>query len=186
VTYPDGIDVLEHGNEVSAGTGDPPAGLARLATTLEPIYSGYTLAIIDQSRSSLTHRGTHLVNVPSPYRTSDLWDEQDVRYCLLSALYRLNRIIDLYVEKCRLFEEHSPVGLSGNTSDPRIYYEIDAFLGDARRVYESIRKVLWRHYPTPGVNGHVEGLWLRFGDAGGARVADVTGELSVIMIDMCF
>jgi hypothetical protein len=29
-------------------------------------------------------------------------------------------------------------------------------------------------------------LWLKFRDAGGGRVADVTGVLGVIMIGMCF
>jgi hypothetical protein len=32
----------------------------------------------------------------------------------------------------------------------------------------------------------ISGLWLKFRDAGGARVADVIGVLNVIMIGMCF
>ena len=50
--------------------------------------------------------------------------------------------------------EHVPNALRGNTSDPRIYFEVDAFLGDARRVYDSISKVLWKHYV-----GRPKGRW---------------------------
>jgi hypothetical protein len=151
MSSPAAPDMFEHGIEVAAGNGDPPAGLARLATR-EPnsIYSGYTLAIVDRDGSSLNHRVVHLVDVPGPYTASDLWDENDVRYCLRSALYHLNRITDMYVDKCRLFEELQSDSVRGNTSDDRIYFEVDGFLGDARRVYESIRKVLWKHYPTAG------------------------------------
>ena len=150
MTNPALIDVFEHGIEVAVGNGRPPAELACLATTREPIYSGYTLAIVDEDGTSLNHRVVQLVDVPGPYSTSDLWDEHDVRYCLRSGLYHLNRIIDMYMDKCRLFEEIYPDAIRGNAGDDRIYFEVDGFLGDARRVYESIRKVLWKHYPTPG------------------------------------
>ena len=150
VRYPRPIDVFDHGIEVS--NGDPPAELARLATTREPIYSGHTLAIVDQDGSSLNDRVGLLVDVPGSYTPSDLWDEHDVRYCLQSALYHLNRIIDMYVDVCRLFEKHQADAIRGNTCDPPIYFEVDGFLGDARRVYELIRKVLWKHYPTPGTS----------------------------------
>ena len=145
--------MFEHGIELAGVNSHPPAGLVRLATR-EPdlVYSGYTFAILDRDGSSLNHRVVHLVDVPGPYTLSDLWDENDVRYCLRSCLYHLNCVIDMYVDNCRLFEKlHSESKFtSGNVSDGRIYFEVDAFLGDARRVYESIRKVLWRHYPTPG------------------------------------
>ena len=150
MTNPALIDVFEHGIEVAVGNGRPPAEPACLATTREPIYSGYTLAIVDEDGTSLNHRVVQLVDVPGPYSTSDLWDEHDVRYCLRSGLYHLNRIIDMYMDKCRLFEEIYPDAIRGNAGDDRIYFEVDGFLGDARRVYESIRKVLWKHYPTPG------------------------------------
>jgi hypothetical protein len=46
------------------------------------------------------------------------------------------------------FEQIHPKGtaIRGNIGDPRVFYEIDAFLGASRRVYETIRKVLWKHY----------------------------------------
>jgi hypothetical protein len=43
--------------------------------------------------------------------------------------------------------------ICGNTGDPRVFYEIDAFLVAARRVYESIRKILWKHYRNPRAAG---------------------------------
>jgi hypothetical protein len=155
VSSPAAPYVFEHGIEIAVSKGDPPAGLARLASR-EPdsIYSGYTISIIDGDGSSLNHRANHLVDVPGPYQTSDLWDEHNVTYCVRSALYRLDRIIEMYVDKCRLFEEHHPDARRGNTSDPRIYFEVDAFLGDARRVYDSISKVLWKHYV-----GRPRGRW---------------------------
>jgi hypothetical protein len=57
MSSPAAPDMFEHGIEVAAGNGDPPAGLARLATR-EPnsIYSGYTLAIVDRDGSSLSQR----------------------------------------------------------------------------------------------------------------------------------
>ena len=120
------FDVFEHGIVVTSG--EPPTEVVRLATTRQPIYSGYTLAVVDRDGSSLNHRAVHLAEVPVAHRISDFHDERDVRYCLLSVLYHLNRIIDLYVDKCRLFEEYHPVGpSSGNIADPRIYYEVDAF-----------------------------------------------------------
>jgi len=153
VPYPTPADVFEHGIVVADG-GVPPTGLICIATTRQPIYSGYTITIVDRDGSSLNHRANHLVDVPGPYQTSDLWDEHDVTYCLRSALHRLDRIIAMYVDKCRLFEEHHPDTHRGNTSDPRIYFEVDAFLGDARRAYDSISKVLWKHYV-----GKPQGRW---------------------------
>jgi hypothetical protein len=106
VSDPEPFDVFEHGIVISDG--DPPAGLARVATTGQPIYSGYTITLVDRDGSSLNHRANHLVDVPGPYQTSDLWDENNVTYCLRSALYRVDRIIEMYLDKCRLFEEHYP------------------------------------------------------------------------------
>jgi hypothetical protein len=148
------FDVFEHG--VVVGGEDHPSGLGRVATTRLPIWSGYTITIVDRDGSSLNHRANHLVNVPGPYETSDLWDENNVTYCVRSALYRVDRIIRMYMDQCQLFEEHESDAkiTQGNTSDPRVYFEVDAFLGDARRVYDSISKVLWKHYV-----GNAQGRW---------------------------
>jgi hypothetical protein len=64
----------------------------------------------------------------------------------MSALYHLNRAIDLYVENVRQYEKTAPANaLRGSISDPRTYWEADAFIGVARRIYEAISKVLWKH-----------------------------------------
>ena len=138
VRNPTPIDVFEHG--IVIADGDPPNGLARVATTREPIYSGYTITIVDRDGSSLNHRANHLVDVPGPYQTSDLWDEHNVTYCLRSALYRLDRMIGMYADHTRHWEETQRDAIRGNTGDSRIYFEVDAFLGAARRVYDSISK----------------------------------------------
>jgi hypothetical protein len=153
--------VFEHGIEVAVGNGNPPAGLGRLASQ-EPdsIYSGYTLSIVDQDGSSLNHRVVHLVDVPGPHAKKDLRVENDLGYCLRSTLYHLDRIIGMHVDMCRLFEEHHSDARRGNASGgARIHYEVDAFLGAARRVYDSISKVLWKHYvDLPGRWRSIRGL----------------------------
>lgn len=140
--------VFEHGIEVAVEQDDPPVGLTRLASLdSESTYSGYTLTIIDGDGSSLNHRVVRLFEVPGPYTTSDMQAEHDLLYCLQSALYHLARIIDVYVDMCRRWEEQHPDAHSGNSSGGAlIHYEVDAFLGAARRVYDSISKVLWKHY----------------------------------------
>ena len=54
--YQDDADIYEHGI-ISA---HPLAGLRLLATTRYPIYSGYSLAIVDVDDSSLTDRAIHV------------------------------------------------------------------------------------------------------------------------------
>jgi hypothetical protein len=123
-------------------------GLMRLATTREPIYSGYNLAIVAADGSSLNHRATLLAQVPVAHWQKDFHQESDMRYCRRATLYHLNRVIDLYVEKCRLLEQVHPGRPKGegNTSDSRIFFEVDAFLGAARRAYDAIANVIWKHF----------------------------------------
>lgn len=132
-----------------------PASLRLIATATLPIYSGFNLAIVDRKENSLNERAVHLARVNAAHSQADYYEEYDLRYSVLATLYHLNRLIDLYVRLTRLFESLHPIGtaISGNTSDPRVFYEIDAFLGAARRVYESIRKVLWKHYQGRGTTG---------------------------------
>lgn len=117
--------------------------------TREPdlIYYGYTLAVVDQDGSSLNHRAALLFQVPAAHDGRAMYEEYDLRHCLLAALYHLNRIIDLYAEMARLFEEtHPNAGNVGNSCDQRIYFEVDAFLVATRHVYDLFAKVLWKHY----------------------------------------
>ena len=122
--------------------------LKRIATTELPIYSSFNLSIVDHKNNSLNERAAKLAVIDGSHTQSDYYEEYDLRYCVLSSLYHLNRIIDLYTNLTEMFERQHPLGtaLRGNTGDPRVYYEIDAFLGATRRIYESIIKVIWKHY----------------------------------------
>jgi hypothetical protein len=151
--YSPKTNIYEHGIAVEGG--EHPESLGLIATATLPIYAGFSLAILDFTGRSLHERAVHLSDVQGPYASADYYEEEDLRYCMLATLYHLNRLIDLSVGLTRLFERQHPPGtaIRGNTSDPRVFYEIDAFLGEARRVYESIRKVLWKHYHSPGKLG---------------------------------
>jgi hypothetical protein len=61
----------------------------------------------------------------------------------------LNQIIDLYVAMCQRLESvrpQPPTRKGSNTSDPRIFFEVDAFLAASRRAYDAISNVAWKHY----------------------------------------
>lgn len=146
-------NIYEHG--IAVEDGDPPESLKLIATTKLPIYSGFTLSIVDFEEHSLNERAVQLVKVKGPHRRADYYEEGDLRYCVRATLYHLNRLVDLYVRLTQIFERKHPPGtaIRGNTGDPRVFYEIDAFLGAARRVYESIKDVLWKHYHCPNATG---------------------------------
>jgi hypothetical protein len=151
--YPPETDIYEHGIEAKGENIQP--SLRLIATAKLPIYFGFTLTIVDDKGRSLTERAVHLFRVDQAHAVADYYEEDDLRYCVLATLYHLNRLVDLYVKLTRLFERLHPVGtaVKGNTSDPSVFYEVDAFLGSARRVYESLRKVLWKHYRGRGTTG---------------------------------
>jgi hypothetical protein len=144
--YSSETNIYEHG--ILVGGDEHPKSLSLIATAKLPIYSGFSLAIVDSQGRSLNEPAAHLAEVNGPHYQADYYEEYDLRYCVLAALYHMNRLIDLYVTITQLFERQHPIGtaVSGNIGDPRVFYEIDAFLGAARRVYESIIKVLWKHY----------------------------------------
>jgi hypothetical protein len=161
VEHPDKTDIYEHGI-VST---EPVPGLLLLATTREPIYSGYSLAIVAADGSSLNHRAFLLADVPVAHWHKDFYQEYDMRYCLRASLYHLNRVIDLYVEKCRLLEQiHPDRPTEGNTNDSRIFFEVDAFLGAARRAYDAISNVIWKHLvggPNRWDSAHDAVKWMK-------------------------
>jgi hypothetical protein len=144
--YSSETNIYEHG--IAVKDDEQPESLGLIATTKLPIYSGFNLAIVDFEGRSLNERAIHLANVQGAHYSADYYEEGDLRYCVLAALYHLNQLIDLYVRLCELFErQHSPgTAIHGNTSDPRVFYEIDAFLGAAYRVYEFIETVILKHY----------------------------------------
>jgi hypothetical protein len=144
--YSSETNVYEHGIAVEGD--EYPESLGLIAPTKLPIYSGFSLSIVDFDGHSLNERAVQLANVQGAHYSADYYEEGDLRYCVLATLYHLNQLIDLYVRLTRLFEREHPPGtaIRGNTSDPRVFYEIDAFLGAARRVYEFIEKVILKHY----------------------------------------
>ncbi|CAN5875402.1 hypothetical protein BH09ACT7_BH09ACT7_29000 [soil metagenome] len=81
----DQFDVYEHGIVVPDG-GSAPQGLARLATTRLPNYSGYALSLVDRDGSSLNHRAVHCGDVPGPHAVKDYYEESDLRFFLSNPL----------------------------------------------------------------------------------------------------
>lgn len=151
--YPQDTDVLEHG--IVVPTGNSVSWFRVIATTDLPIYSGFTLTAVGLDGCSLNERALKVVDVDRPHSIAEFYEECDLRYSLLATLYHLNQLVDLYVRGCQLFDGMYPASKGpGNFSDPRVFYEIDALLGAARRVYELIRKVLWKHY-----SGGSSGRW---------------------------
>jgi hypothetical protein len=148
VTYAENIDIYEHGIVVSDGERSP-AGLWIVATTRQPIYNSYSLTLVDRDGTSLNERSVHALQVPGAHAVVDYYEESDVRFFLRESLYHLNSVVDMYVWACEIFNElHGYLDgpQSGNTGDSRVLFEIDAFLGAARRVYEAISQILWKHY----------------------------------------
>lgn len=147
------MNVYEHG--ILADSDEWGGSLRLVSSTNLPVYSGFNLTIVDLEGRSLNERAVQLGRVNGPWcNPADYFEESDVRYSVLATLYHVNRLIDLYVELTQRFEKTHPPGTAtrGNTGDARVYYEIDAFLGAGRRVYESIIRVLWKHY-CPGRKG---------------------------------
>jgi hypothetical protein len=142
------MNIYEHG--IVAETDEWGGSLRLISSGDLPVYSAFSLTIVDLAGRSLNERAVHLGQVNGDHLRAAYHEEGDLRYSVLASLYHLNRLIDLYVSLTQLFEKtHSPgTAIKGNTSDPRVFYELDAFLGAARRVYEAIRKVLWKHYGT--------------------------------------
>lgn len=82
--YQDDADIYEHGI-ISA---HPLAGLRLLATTRYPIYSGYSLAIVDVDDSSLTDRAIHVGQVPVAHAVRGLL--RRIRLAVLPSRFALS------------------------------------------------------------------------------------------------
>jgi hypothetical protein len=141
------MEIFQHGivDSIAAGA----AGIGQIATTREPVFSGYTCSILDRDGSSISMRSAMVLHVAKAHYSADYFEESDLRHSLRAMLYHLDRVISLYVDVAALFESLHPVVTEGNTGGEAIYFELEAFLSAARRVYESIRKVLWKHYGPP-------------------------------------
>lgn len=147
-TYPPNLDLYEHGISINEGRSTLAPGLKLIATTKLPIYSSFNLTIVDDEGRSLNESAVRLVEIDHAHFHADYYDEYDLRYCVLSALYHVARLIDLYVWNVEHFEKNFPqeTTVRGNIHGPNVYYEIDAFLSSGRRIYETISNVLWKHY----------------------------------------
>src|SRR6185369_9659310 len=97
------IDIYQHGIAIE-GNKTPPA-LRLIATTRLPIYSGFDLTIVDLRGKSLNERAAHVVDVRKAHSVADYYEEGDLRYCVLAMLYHLNRLVNVYVESTKLFEQ---------------------------------------------------------------------------------
>src|SRR5919106_2221857 len=93
--YSSETNVYEHGIAVEGD--EHPESLGLIATAKLPIYSGFTLSIVDFEGHSLNERAVCLANVQGPCSSADYYEEDDLRYCVLAMLYHLNRLVDLYV-----------------------------------------------------------------------------------------
>lgn len=148
-------DVFEHGIEVRRGEDMPPPGLLRVATDKRGVHTGFVFEVVDPDGTFPNYRAMKLAMVQKSHRHKDFYEERDIRYCLGNALYHLNRVIEFYVAKRRQFEKNvSENAIRVGGSEPRLYYEVEAFFGAARRIYEAISKLLWKHYAVPrNMNG---------------------------------
>jgi hypothetical protein len=89
------MNVYEHG--IRTDDEDAPPKLKILGTTELPVYSGFSLSIVDLGGQSLNERAVHILEANGPYSSDDYYEESDLRYCLLATLYHLNRVMHLYV-----------------------------------------------------------------------------------------
>lgn len=145
------VYIHEHGVIVDAER-SASVRLRPLTTDELPIYSGFTMAIVDLAGRSLSERIAEVFRVKRAHRLEDFYEESDARYALRSSAYHLIRLTEIYAEVTDLFETQHPVrnGRSGNVAGDRVYFEFDAFIASARRVYEHLRRVLWKKFSGRG------------------------------------
>ena len=97
--YSSETNIYEHSIAVEGD--EHPESLGVIATTKLPIYSGFSLSIVDFAGHSLNERAVQLANVQGAYYSADYYEEGDLKYCVLATLYHLNQLIDLYVRLTR-------------------------------------------------------------------------------------
>ena len=137
--------IFEHG--ILAESDEWQGALRLIGRTDLPVHSGFTFALADHLEKSLNERAVQVGRCNQSHCTADYYEESDLRYCVHASLYHLDSMTQMYVTHTQRFQKAAK-GVSGNTSDPRVHYELDAFLGTSRRVYEAIRVVLWKHYSS--------------------------------------
>lgn len=143
------MNVYSRGIVTSDEGQPPPDGLALLATDALPIYSGFSMTLVGPDGRSINERIAAIDHVNGPHRTDEYHEEHDLQALLRASAYHVTRIAELYVERNQAFEaayDHSTTR-RGNTSEPRVYYEVAAFLGSARAWFDTLLRLLWKYYP---------------------------------------
>lgn len=154
------MKVFEHG--INAQQDEWLGALKVIADTDLPIYAGFSTSIVDFDGHSLNESAMGLARVNGPHAMANYFEETDMKYCNRAVLYHMNRLVDLYSDVTQHFERTCPLGtaIRGNFESPKIFFELGAFFGASRRVYESIRKVLWKH-----LGKNRKGRWKSFHSA---------------------
>jgi hypothetical protein len=139
---------IVHGEDVAHQA--VPATVRRVATDALPIYSGFSMTILDPTGRSLNERVVTVGQVQGAHRVVAYLEEADLRLLLHEAAYHLSRIIELYVERNQAFGEAHDLAttIRGNTGEPRVYYEVSALLTAARTWFDALLRLLWKHYGT--------------------------------------
>jgi hypothetical protein len=106
------------------------------------------MVLLDREGASIHDRIQRLDQADGPRQVADYCEESDLRSGLLALGYRVDRLIGLYRATADLFEQTHPeqTTLRGNVHRTPIYYEVDAFLTAGRGWYETLRRLVWKHY----------------------------------------
>lgn len=171
------VDIYEFGVVVAESTA-PPRDLRKVATDHLPIYHGFTKTIVDHSGCSLNERLARLLQIDRPHRVADFYEERDVRYSLRASAYHVVRMAEVYAATTSEFERTHPIGTAkrGNTSSDAVYFEFDAYVGSARRVFEHLRRLVWKHF---GGKGGAPGTFSKLVRA----IPDLPGDLEHALTD---
>lgn len=143
---------------------DQPEGLRLIATDDLPIYSQTSITLIDNEGHSLSERLAHVLWPNHARRNADYYEEKDARYVLRASAYHVERLATLYADHTQTFEiqergqakRRGSPAILGKTDEQRVYFESDAFFGSARRFYEQLRRILWKHF---GVGTRPKSIW---------------------------
>lgn len=142
------MKIYSRGIVVESDQDHLPASVHLLATKASPVQSGAPMALIDTLGRSLNERIDRVGQVGGAHRVSDCFEEADLRLLLQACSYHVARMTELYVERNRDFERSYDyqTTLRGNTSEPRVYYELSAFLSSARSWYDALMRLLWKRF----------------------------------------
>lgn len=146
--------VYEYGVVVQGPSDPTPQGLRLFATDELPIFSRTALTVADEEGESLTERIVKVLIPTHAHKNVDFYEEKDTNYVLRASAHHFVNLAVLYSDHTQLVEvrerERERKGhrdaVQVNLDDPRVFFETDAFLGTARRFYEQLRRVVWKHY----------------------------------------